>query len=351
MAFSRRLGVVGILGASWLVAVGCADDSDKVSVGAAGEAGEAPSGGKATAGGSQNEGGKGATAGTAGKAGATAGGSGGAPGAAGMGGNGATTSGAGQAGAGAMTAGAAGVGGEATGGSGGAGGGAGGVGGASGSAGEGGTPAEVPAPHCAFSCTNDDDCLVDGDDTIKCSTTRHRCEDPSEACTTDDDCLVSLSTWFVPCTDDSGCAGTEACVATSGGGFCAKLPGAACAAPNVPKLLPRFGAQGTVQVCASADPRCFNNICRPGCGASVTACGQGLGDTCSAVDGRCTCAAGSECDAPGVCGSDGHCQECVTNDDCANSAPDTVCFQGKCGCGSADACIDPGYASAPAQCQ
>ena len=29
MAFSRRLGVVCILGVSWLVAVGCSDDSDK----------------------------------------------------------------------------------------------------------------------------------------------------------------------------------------------------------------------------------------------------------------------------------------------------------------------------------
>jgi len=345
MAFSRRLGVVGILGASWLVAVGCNDDGDSVKVvGAAGEGGEAPSGGKSTTGGSQNSGGKGTTAGTAGKAGATAGGAGGAPGAAGNAGNGATSA-SGQAGSGEMSggAGAGGAGGAA-----GGGGGAGGLAGAGGSGGEGG--ALPPAPHCSFSCTSDDDCLVDGDPTFKCSPIRNRCE----ACTTDDDCLVPLSTWFLPCTDDSGCAaGTEACVAASGGGFCAKLPGAACAAPNVPKLLPRFGAQGTVQVCASADPRCFNNACLPGCGDPARACGQGNGDTCSAVDGRCKCTAGSECVPSGICGRDGQCQECVTNVHCANNLTDTVCFQGKCGCGAADTCssLDPGYANAVAQCQ
>ena len=60
MAFSRRLGVVGIVGASWLVAVACSDDSDKIKVageaGEAGQGGETPSGGKANAGGSSNNG-------------------------------------------------------------------------------------------------------------------------------------------------------------------------------------------------------------------------------------------------------------------------------------------------------
>ena len=66
MAFSRRLGTICIVGASWLVAVGCDDNEDQVFPRAgAGEGGEAPGGGKSSVAGSQSNGGKaGASAGS-----------------------------------------------------------------------------------------------------------------------------------------------------------------------------------------------------------------------------------------------------------------------------------------------
>jgi hypothetical protein len=348
MAFSRRLGVVGIAAASWLVAVGCDDDEDQVRPSSgAGEAGEAPIAGKSSVAGSQNNGGKaGSSAGTAGQGGTASGNAG----AAGEGG----ASGAGQAGSG-ETAGAGG-GGGALGGAGGAGGAAGGQAGQAGQGGEGGV-LTAAAPHCSFTCVSDDDCVVDGDDSIKCNLTTHACEDPTTACTVDANCLVSLSFWFKPCTDDSACtANTEACVAADGQGFCATLPEAgdpACDGSNVAKTLPRFGAQGTVSVCAHPDARCFSGVCRPGCGTPNVGCGIGNGDTCSTATGLCECTSGTECTATGICRKNGQCQECVTNEECAENVTDTVCVGGKCGCATADACsaIDPGYTSAPAACE
>jgi hypothetical protein len=349
MAFSRRLGVIGIVGASWLVAVACNDDDDQLTPTAgAGEAGEAPGGGKSSVAGSQNNGGK-ASAGSAGKGGTTSAGTGGVVGGGGDAGNGATTSMAGQAGSGGEAAGAGGAGGDATGGVGGATGGSGGEGGAS--------EPVVPAAHCSYTCASDDDCLIDGDDTIKCNLTTFKCEDPSEACTADATCLVSLSFLFKPCATDANCtANTEACVEADGQGFCAKVPGAgvpACAGSNVPKTLPKFGAQGTVSVCAHPDARCFAGKCRAGCGTPGAGCGIGNGDTCSATTGLCGCTNGTECTTTGICGSNGLCQECEIDDDCAENVTDTACLGGKCGCASATVCTDnnPGYATATPLCQ
>jgi hypothetical protein len=346
MAFSRRLGVIGLVGASWLLAIGCNDDGDAVSPTAdAGEAGQAPSAGRSSVAGSQNNGGKaGSSAGSAGKGGTTSSGTAGAGGSGGDAGSGETPGGAGQAGSG----GAAGAGGE------GAGGAAAGQGGAGG---EGGAPGPVAvAPHCSFTCASDEDCLVDGDDTIKCNLTTHSCEDPSEACTVDANCLVSMSFWFKPCGDDSACtANTEACVDAGGEGFCATLPSAgdpACTGSNVSKNLPRFGAQGTVAVCAHPDARCFSGLCRPGCGTPNVGCGLGNGSTCSATTGLCGCTSGAECAATGIC-RQGRCQECVTNAECAENVTDTVCVGGTCGCAAPEACapIDLGFQNAPAACQ
>jgi hypothetical protein len=347
MAFSRRLGVIWIAGASWLVAVGCDDSEDQSPPPAgAGEAGEAPGGGKSSVAGSQNNGGKaGASAGSAGKAGMSSGGinAGGA-------GAGGETS-AGQAGVGGEIAGAAGGGGI-----GGATGGQGGAGGEGGSAGEGGTIPAIVVPHCSFTCTSDDDCLLDGgdDDSQKCNPVRHVCEDPTLACSNDQDCLISMSAWEAPCANDSECAAnTEACVQANGQGYCATLPGASdtCANTAVAKMLTRFGAAGTVKVCASADPRCFGNRCRPGCSAPNKGCGLGLGDTCNTATGLCQCKTGAECEKTGVCGPDKHCDTCKTTEDCASTITDLACNQGHCGCGDPDECIDLGYANATAQCQ
>ena len=370
MAISRHLKVVGICGVAWLAAIGCNDDGDRIAHSGDDDdsAGATPSGGKSSAGtsnggtsnggssnggssnGGSSNGGKARTAGTAGSANAGQGGiSGGVPNAGGASGN---MNNAGEAGT--IETPVAGAGGatEAAGGAGGAGGAAAGQSGAGGE----GVFSTPPAPHCAYSCASDDDCLIEDDDTVKCNLTLQRCEDPSQACTADQDCLVSLSLWFVSCANDSGCvANTQACVEASGHGYCAKLPGAgapACAGPTVPKQLARFGASGTIEVCASADPRCSAGRCRKGCGDAAAGCGLGKGNTCNAATGLCECSNGSECTKTGICGRDRHCQACTINADCPN-APDTACLEGKCGCPNAAACsaADPGYASASAVCQ
>jgi len=337
MAFSRRLGVIWIAGASWLLAVGCDDSEDQVErLAGAGDAGEAPSAGKSSIAGSQNDGGK-AGAGSAGEGGTTSGGNGAAGGGgdAGSGGNS-----AGQAGAGGEAAGAAGVGGEATG----------GVGGAGGQGGEGGV---AVAATCSFSCANDAACLIGQNGSQKCNLVSHRCEDPTTACTADVDCLISQSAWFFTCADDDGCdPDFEACIDAGGGqGFCATLPDPDCFG-GVPRTFPRLGAAGTVEVCASAAPRCMGGACTHGCGD--TGCGQGNGNTCSTATGLCECTLGTECTKTGVCGGDAHCQQCKIDNDCAATVAldgRGICVQGTCGCASPTTCVNPGYASATAACQ
>jgi hypothetical protein len=337
MAFSRRLGVVAIVGVSWLVAIGCDDSDDKIPQGsAAGEGGEAPSAGKSSVAGSKNEGGK-AGGGSAGKGGASTGGSGGDAG------NGGTPSEAGQGGTGAN----AGMGGETAGASGET-----NVRGDGGSSGQGGLP--PVAASCSFTCANDDDCLIGQNDSQKCNVVSHKCEDPATACTADVDCLVSQSFWFFTCDDDDGCdPDYERCVDAGGKGYCATLPDPDCFG-GVPRTFPRFGTAGTIEVCASADPRCRGGACELGCGDETNGCEQGNGDTCSAVTGLCECTQGTECTTSGICGGDGHCKQCANDDDCAATVATTglgACVEGKCGCANETTCINPGYATATAACQ
>jgi hypothetical protein len=363
MAFSRRLSVIGMVGASWLLAIACeGDDIHDDTQPVAGEAGEAPIAGKSSAAGSKNNGGKaGASAGTGGTSGAAGGGgdagNGGTTSDAGNGGtmsdagNGGTMSGAGQAGS-SETAGAGGSGGESLGG----GGSGGATGGDGGSGGDGGTIPAIVVPHCSFACTSDDDCLIEDDDSQKCNPVKHVCEDPAESCTNDEQCLISKSGWGTSCANDAGCtANTQACVQANGQGYCATLPTAndpACLNSRVAKVLPKFGATGTVEVCASPDQRCFSGTCRPGCGAPNSGCGLGNGDTCNAATGLCECKTGGECEGTSLCGPDKHCLRCVTNDDCASTVLDLTCIQGHCGCGDPSQCVDfLGYSNATAQCQ
>ena len=352
MAFSSRLGVVCIAGASWLLAVGCDDSEDRVSgtagTAGTGEAGEGPGGGKSSVAGSQNGGKAGDSAGSSGNGGTTSGGSNGEAGVAGRGE---------QAGAGGEMAGAAGVAGETNGGAGGAAGGQGGQGGAGGAGGEGG---ELTAASCSFSCADDAACVIaPNNHTHKCNPVSHRCEDPTTACTADVDCLPALSFWAIQCVDDTGCvSGFQACVNVNGKGFCADLsdptfPDEPCFG-GAPRTLPRFGTSGTVEVCASPDPRCFAGACALGCGDPAVGCPTGNGNTCSATTGLCECTQGTECTKTGVCGGDGHCQQCKIDDDCAATAVFDgrgVCVAGTCGCASPTTCVNPGYASATAACQ
>jgi hypothetical protein len=335
MAFSRRLGVVSILGACWFVAVGCGDDEDrKTSTEDGGEGGEGTgtsgSGGKSSIGGNQS------TAGNAGKGGTTAGsaGSGNNAGEGGSGFGGDAGGGGIVAGAGGETPGGAGEGGGAT---------------TGGAGGEGGAPEPVAA-MCKYQCDGNEDCTFADAVPHKCDLTTGSCEQ----CLVDEHCLAELSIWVVPCEDDSGCTPDfEACVAADGVGYCASLPDANTpefpCPTGIPQTLPRFGAQGNVEVCA-ADARCLHGICDYGCRDPFSAgCGIGTGDTCSPTTGLCECAQSSECDT-GTCGADSHCVECVTAQDCdggpAAAGRDT-CVGGKCGCAGVNSCPNRAYVGNP----
>jgi hypothetical protein len=353
MAFSRRLGVIGILGASWLVAVGCgSDDGKKVNGGGeAGEAGES-TGGKASSGGSSNN---------AGKSGGGAAGKGGTGGTAGKGGTGGTAS--------AGTAGSGGSGGDSTAGGmtseGGTGGapessaGAGGVAesaGAAGAAGSGGVTPPPVAKQCHYQCEVDDDCKVGVDDTQKCNTTTHRCENPMNACQTNDDCIPFGNFLFFTCTSVADCFDGEACVSLHGQGWCATMSDvdAGCGGPD-PLVLDNVGSAGTSAVCLSNTARCNAGSCIFGCAdPEFGGCDSGTGATCNDVTGLCECAESTECTANGVssCGTDSHCG-CAGPTDCsaADVPGQSTCVAGTCGCADATECPDPGFANAPPVCE
>jgi hypothetical protein len=165
-----------------------------------------------------------------------------------------------------------------------------------------------------------------------------------------------VSDWVTSCADDSGCfADFEACVSSGGKGYCASLPDAdlGCFIAGVPLTLPRFGAQGEVEVCGSPDARCVEGACRPGCAdPDKGGCDVGGGDTCSQVTGLCECAGNDEC-ASQLC-VDAHCVQCATSAECETNAQATgldVCVNGKCGCSGTDKCPDGGFESASAVCE
>lgn len=350
MAFSRHLGVIGILGVSWFVAVGCGDDGDKNVAGDGGEAGEGgeASGGKSTSGGSANNAGKGGNA-AAGKGGTANAGSGGTP----------TGGTAGSATIGGAGAGA--VGGEDAGGAGGApgpgGAGAGGVSaGAGGDGGVGGAPETAVAKKCDFGCDVDADCKR-GNVPGHCDPTLKRCRFTD--CTVSADCALVASNWFVPCANDSECApDVERCVAWQDLGYCAGLPDPQfpdfpCAAGS-PTTMPLFGAAGEAEVCAELTQVCSDKgQCEPGCGS--LGCDAGTGDTCNPTTGICECAQSTECTKAGssVCGGNGLCG-CADDADCDVNAGVTglgKCVNGTCGCDSPTTCVNPGYANATKVCE
>jgi len=344
MAFSRRLGVIGILSVSWLVAVGCNDDGDKIAVqGDGGEAGDVGEAGKQTSGGSANNAGKGG-ANAAGKGGMT---SGGMP-------TGGTTNG-GSAGNSAVGGAGAGQGGETPGGAGGASAGAAGSDAAGGDGGAGGAPQAPVAKKCDFGCNVDADC--NGIDSAgHCDPVLKRCRKTD--CAVSTDCAPVASLWFTTCVDDSGCApDLELCVAWEGLGYCAALPDPAfpdfpCTFGTPTELL-RFGAAGEAEVCADLTQVCSDKgACEPGCGS--LGCDAGTGNTCNTATGICECALSTECTKAGVsvCGADALCA-CADDTDCQETAAATglgKCVAGVCGCDSAATCVNPGLANATSVC-
>jgi hypothetical protein len=338
MAFSRRLGVIGILGVSWLVVIACDDDDDRrvIPFSDGGEAGESTTGGK-TSGGSSSVAGKGGST-TAGKGGGGSGGTGDA--AAGQAGNGA----GGESLAGAN------AGGESAGGAGSANGGAGGAGGA---------PQPPAAKKCDYACNITADCFIGADAAPReCDPVLKRCRLPRQ-CDAAAECVPSGSFWFTTCADDSECfADLESCVAWQGVGYCASLPDPSSSdSPctfGAPATLSRFGAAGTVEACVDQTNICTaDGACEPGCGS--LGCGAGAGDSCNPTTGVCECAESTECTANGVsvCGDDSRCG-CATSEDCQETSSSTgldTCFSGTCGCDTAASCPDPGYANATAVCE
>jgi hypothetical protein len=322
MAFSRRLGVVGLLGVSWLLAVGCGDDGDKLkNAGDAGEAGEAPTGGKSTSGGSSNN---------AGTGGMSTGGNGGSS-------NAGMNAAAGTGG----EAGGAGAGGTAEAGAGGAA----GAGGQGGAAGAGGTP-EPTLKSCSNQCEIDADCKIDGSDQLTCDQGSHRCVDVTVAtCAVSDDCVVSMNPWTT-CTTSADCdPDFERCATWQGAGYCMQLHIDDCNFGDVPATLAEFGkADSPVDVCYTA-AACKDKECMPGC--ELIGCGTGDGETCSDLTHLCECTLPAECTS-GICGADHACKQCATSDDCAGgiSGQDT-CVNGACGCSSAAACPDLTDAGVP----
>jgi hypothetical protein len=333
MAFSRRLGVVSILGACFFVAAGCGDDEDrKDGTEDGGEGGEGTgtsgNGGKSNVAGSQNNAGNGGKGGNAGSANV-----------AGEGGSGT----GGDAGGGGIVAGA---GGETPGG--------GGEGGAgmAGAGGEGGAP-EPQAAMCKYQCDGNEDCMFADAAPHKCNLATGSCAE----CVEDADCMVALIGWTSTCATTAECpfSDTQACVDWQGEGYCADLPDPnmpefPCLFGGRPQMVPLFGAQGNIEVCA-ADARCFGGTCQPGCTDPLGPCGNDNGDTCNPTTGRCECEMGDECDT-GVCGADQHCTECVTSDDClpAVAGRDT-CVNGSCGCGSANSCTLTYVGNPPKSCE
>ena len=357
MAFSRRLGVIGILGVSWFVAVGCSDDDKNTANGDAGEAGEAGDGGggKSNSGGSANNAGKSGNA-TAGKGGTTTGGmssagtaNGGSAGTAGSDANGGVGAlggdDAGGAGAGPGPGGA------------GAGGASAGAGGTD-EGGAGGSPEVAVAKKCDWGCNIDADC--NGVDSVgHCDQTLKRCR--ATQCTVTTDCAPFVSAWTGPCANDSECTpDLERCVAWQGVGYCAGVPDAEfpefpCFSGS-PTTLPLFGAVGEAEVCADVTQICnAKGECELGCASPLLGCDAGTGDTCNPTTGLCECAQSTECTKAGVsvCGGNGLCG-CANDTDCAKTAGATglgKCVNGTCGCDSAASCLSGNFPNATKVCE
>lgn len=312
MAFSRGLGVMGLVTVSWLVAVGCSDDDKNTQQDAqAGEAGESAAGKSADGG--KGGGGKGGTAGSGGTGGTTAG-----------------TAGDGGASGGEppIVSGGAGAGGEPS-------------GGAAGDGGAGGEPA-LGLAQCAYECGDDDDCLVGGAQVQKiCDVDSKRCVDPSDgACKASAECFPIFNGW-AECATTGECDEGFVCATWEGTGYCMSRNLDGCVAGDLDMTLPEFGiADSPVNVCMQS-AACYLGACQPGC--ELIGCeGSGVGETCGQVTHLCECTEGTECDDSGVCGADHQCAECVTDQDCIdkNALGLDKCYAGKCGCAGALSCPD-----------
>ena len=367
-----------VLGSLAFTACG-SDDDDYVASGGSGgaKAGKRGGAGKGSANepsaGGAEEGGATSTGGTSGRA---AGGKGGSSGraAGGKGGKGGSSGKAGKGTGGTNATGgtSAGTGANATGGT--AGGGRSGGGGTSGSGassgdgssgdgsgggGEGGGPEAGaggqgggPEPHaalCSYHCTDSTQCGQGSicNDAGLCVSALAR----PASCNTDDECMPAGSFWGPPCTSDAGCsAGTQACVAAGGVGWCALLADSPCFSGTATTVT-KFGSSDQVSVCAVPGV-CQRHACATTCAVDDDCLFLGAGPTCNTTTHFCGgCATDFDCFAAGVSHCDvptGTCQ-CASNADCSAIPGTDTCVNGTCGCSSASLCT--AYPDATVACE
>ena len=220
-----------------------------------------------------------------------------------------------------------------------------------GGSGSSGTGPVLPTPKsCAEACNTTQDCRIGNQDYgFTCNPATHRCEKPGVVCQSSLECLPSASFWFLDCDSDADCFyfDDDACVSVAGVGKCARLaPGASsdasgCEPPTVDAVtLPRFGAGGSVVVCADGRLRCEHGACVGNCRSHADCSPARNGSVCDFSTGACRCVNDQDCGGLGV----SHCNvttgrcECDGNGDCEELDGRDVCAEGQCACSSAAVC-------------
>ncbi|HSU42340.1 MAG TPA: hypothetical protein VLJ38_22315, partial [Polyangiaceae bacterium] len=216
-----------------------------------------------------------------------------------------------------------------------------------GAGGQGGA-AEPHAALCRYHCTDSTQC---GQGSI--------CNDAglcvsalalTPSCNANDECMPEASFWSPRCTSDADCAaGTQACVAWGGVGWCARLADSPCFS-GAATTLTKFGSSDQVSVCAIPGV-CERHACAMTCAVDGD-CFDGTGPTCNTTTHFCGgCTAETDCFGAGVSHCDlptGTCQ-CASNADCSGIPGTDTCVNGTCGCSSASLCT--AYPDATVACE
>jgi hypothetical protein len=136
-------------------------------------------------------------------------------------------------------------------------------------------------------------------------------------------------------------------VSVAGAGKCARLaPGTSvdssgCESPTADAvLLPQFGGETSMLVCANTSQRCEQGECVPACHNDAECGPFKNGSICEVATGSCRCVADQDCGAPGVsrCNTVSRECECSGAADCQQVPGRDVCVGGRCGCSSTTVC-------------
>ena len=194
---------------------------------------------------------------------------------------------------------------------------------------------------CEEACKVDADCvsLLAGED-FRCNASAQRCEGFASPCRNDAECVPGASQWLWNCSSDDDCFffDDDVCVAIADVGRCARsAPSSGCLFPVPDAIpLPKFGAGGTVVVCADTSQKCSEGNCIVACASDEDCAGDIRGSVCDESTGACVCGSDIDCGTLGVsrCNTTARRCECVDDDDC-NGIPNTdKCIAGRCGCSS-----------------